>query len=202
LNPRDVAKACVYKSRFTLICKALGYDLDGVQILFETTYEVRPPVNSSSTFIFEMFIPESLKANADPRTAQLQTSSHRAAVQLCRLLYALGGSEVGEWVFLEGSTPQRRWNTDGSFLEVTLVDSGIGQLLGGVFSDHRTLEQTLDSCVQSDWIIRNAEGTSQTYSLSNEMYSQISSDPREDIILIGLIFIIHIYPRDEELHKS
>jgi hypothetical protein len=100
--------------------------------------------------------------------------------------------------------PQRRWNDQGIVHEVTLLEAGLNEQYFHLFSTSIELEQAIQSYIQNSMIIPNElEDGSLAYSLANKSQIQISSSSEQkELIIQGLLFITHIYPREETLHDS
>jgi len=120
-------------------------------------------------------------------------------MSLLLLLYSLGGFKIQKRILLLGLFPQKRWNDSGNVHNITLLDTGLNQQCARLFSAQITLEHAIESCVQHSMIIPNEVGDgSLAYSLADEV--QIPFE--HEHMLQGLIFITHIYPREEALHDS
>ena len=123
---------------------------------------------------------------------------------LLLLLYSLGFFEIRECILFWGLLPQKRWNGKGNLHEITLLDTGLNQQCVHLFSARIELEQAIKSCIQNSMIIANElEDCSLVYSLTDDLQTRISRFfKQKELILQGLIFTTHIYPREEILHDS
>jgi uncharacterized protein YejL (UPF0352 family) len=135
--------------------------------------------------------------------ASIQNSDY-SAVSLSVLLYSLGGCEIREDILYRGLFPQKRWNGHGNVHEVTLYDAGLNEQVAHLFSNRIKLDQAIKSCIQLDLIVLDTlVNDSLAYSLSDQSRHQISqSFKHEELSRLGLMFVAHIYPRDQTLEPS
>ena len=138
------------------------------------------------------------------RTGSQNPQVNKASNSLLLLLYSLGCFRIQKRVLFLGLSPQKRWNDNGHVHEVTLLDAGLIEQYARLFSTEIELEQAIKSCIQNSMIIPNTlEDGTMAYSLTDESQIQIpSSSDQTELSLQGLIFITHIYPREENLHDS
>ena len=103
-----------------------------------------------------------------------------------------------------GLFPQKRWNDQGNVREITLHEAGLDEQVARLFSSQIQLEQAIKSCIQLGLVVLGTLGDdSPAYSLSDQSRHQISqSFKREELNLLGLMFMAHIYPRDQTLEPS
>ena len=127
-----------------------------------------------------------------------------STVSLPALLYSLGCSEVRKDMLYRGLFPQKRWNDQGNVREITLHEAGLDEQVARLFSSQIQLEQAIKSCIQLGLVVLGTLGDdSPAYSLSDQSRHQISqSFKREELNLLGLMFMAHIYPRDQTLEPS
>lgn len=119
-------------------------------------------------------------------------------------MYSLGGFQIREHILFLGLSPQKRWNDKGNVHEIRLFEAGLSQHCARLFSAKVELEQAIKSHIKYGMITPNVlEDGSLAYSLANEIKIQISrSFEQEELVLQGLLFTTHIYPREEVLHDS
>ena len=137
---------------------------------------------------------------AEPQSAMSDHTGCEIATSLPRLLHALGCSEIPKGVLSCGLSLQTRWNEKGDQTELTLMESGLDEEYVRLFQTELQLDQIISCCIKNETIIQNGTGEdSLTYSVAGDQHS--SSDA-EELMLPGLIFIAHIFPREENLHSS
>ena len=120
------------------------------------------------------------------------------------LLYSLGCSPIRRDILFRGLLPQKRWDDRGKVHKITTSDAGFDEQITCLFSSQSELEQTIESCVQLGLIVQGMlEDGSLVYSVRDQPRHQISqSFKREELHLLGLRFITHIYPRDQSLEPT
>ncbi|OCT52740.1 hypothetical protein CLCR_09568 [Cladophialophora carrionii] len=121
---------------------------------------------------------------------------------LCGLLYSLGSSKIQDRLLLYGTLPQQRWSSTGEIHKINLADTGLDARLVRLFSSEHDLKHALEACVRQGVIVRTqSDDGLVAYSLCNE--AQFSNAPEQDALMLqGLIFLAHVYPREEALHDS
>jgi hypothetical protein len=119
------------------------------------------------------------------------------------LLYSLGGSQVRQDILFRGLMRQKQWDIGGNEHEITL-DAGFDNQIISLFLSKSQLEQEIKSCIRHGSIKRSGlEHHILSYSISNRSWSVISQSINlEKLRLLGLMFIIHIYPQDKTLEPS
>lgn len=127
-----------------------------------------------------------------------------SCTSLSVLLFSLGCVEIPKYILLCGLVPQKRWNDEGHSHEISLFNTGINPQYVHLFSSRTKLEQTIKFCIQDNVIIEHElEDASLVYSLTANSKSQIARCfNSKDLILPGMIFTAHIYPREENLQDS
>ena len=120
------------------------------------------------------------------------------------LLYSLGCSEIQESILYRGVSPQKRWNTHGNVQEISLLDAGLDKRVACLFSSNARLERAIDFCIKAGLIrVDISADDSLTYSLSDQSRHEISLSLKcEELRVLGLIFAVHIFPRDQTLEPS
>ena len=166
---------------------------------------------------FEVLIPNSFQSKAGNQTSRelssvtQQHSFHpfghsrdSSSSSLLLLLYSLGCIKISEYILFRGLLSQSRWNDKGQLCKISLLDTDLDQQYVQLFSIRTELEQAIKSCIQDDMIIADKlEDDSSIYSLAPNVQTKISHHWKPDeLILPGLIFIAHIYPREEFSHES
>ncbi|KAL6714255.1 hypothetical protein ACLMJK_007678 [Lecanora helva] len=127
-----------------------------------------------------------------------------STVFLQALLSSLGSSQIRKDMLCRGLFPQKRWNDLGNVREFTLHEAGFREQVARLFSSQIELEQAIKSCLRLGLIATGvlADGCL-AYSLSDQSRFRISqSFKREELSLLGLMFMAHIYPRDQVLEPS
>ncbi|KAK5527602.1 hypothetical protein LTR25_011051 [Vermiconidia calcicola] len=121
---------------------------------------------------------------------------------LCALLHSLGGQRVPERLLMSGTLPQQRWNSQGNVNTITIRDAGLHDHYVHVFATGHDLMQLLDFCIQEGVVSQTPlEDGSRSFSLCAQ--AQFSKKLEEEgIMLQGLIFLAHVFPREEALHDS
>jgi hypothetical protein len=123
---------------------------------------------------------------------------------LAVLLYSLRCSQIRQDILFRGLLPQKRWDDCGNVHEIMPCDAGFIEQITSLFSSQRELEQTMASCIQLGLVVQGVlEDGSLVYSVSEHSQHQISQSFKlEELHLLGLMFIVHIYPRDQALEPT
>lgn len=103
---------------------------------------------------------------------------------------------------MSGTLPQQRWTSQGHVNTITIRDAGLHDHYVHVFATRHDLMQLLDLCIQEGVVSQTPlEDGSPSFSLCAQ--AQFSKKPEEEgIMLQGLIFLAHVFPREEALHDS
>ena len=115
------------------------------------------------------------------------------------LLLSLGGFQVPRDFLLRGLLPQKRWNELGEVHEVLLGGAGFNAETTRIFSDPNILEQSIKFYSQHGLITQCGKTKeSLVYSISEQVRPEISQRFQgEELDVLGIMFIAHIFPRDQ-----
>ena len=120
---------------------------------------------------------------------------------LLGLLYSLSRPHVRRDILLLGTSPQKRWDHLGNATQHSPFDSGIDERIASLLGNRPLLQRAIDSCLYRGFIREDdLEDGSRVYTLSNKSNHEIvRSFGRDTLHILGLAFIAHVYPRDENL---
>lgn len=136
---------------------------------------------------------------------RLTTDATNSSIgSLLVLLYSLGGSEIRRDILLRGLSQQKRWDDRGNVHELSICASGLGEQITSLFSSEAKLEENIRASIQlGSIVVSGVANGSLAYSISDLSRLQIfQSYSCEELQQTGLMFTIHIYPRDHTLEPS
>ncbi|CZS92454.1 uncharacterized protein RAG0_03007 [Rhynchosporium agropyri] len=120
------------------------------------------------------------------------------------LIFSLGSFHIRRDVLFRGLLLQKRWDSFGNVHGITLRDAGFDEQIVCLFSGQGEFEQDIESCIQLGLIVQEvSEDGSLVYSITDRSRDQILQFcQREELHLLGVMFITHIFPRDQNLESS
>ncbi|TLD27450.1 uncharacterized protein E2P81_ATG10738 [Venturia nashicola] len=104
---------------------------------------------------------------------------------------ALMVSEFPANILLLGAVPQQRWGEQGNVIEIDLFKAGLDEELARILSDQTQVNEVIRSHTHDD-----------EPSVTTNSSSALPQVEQDWLNMQRLIFLGHIYPRDEVLQKS